>query len=214
MLTNIHEIKIISKARQKNVRDPKRPRKHFENIFNDFFLNENFNDKIFLDLGPGQYDFGVLAKERGAKQVYAIDNDEAVIELGQYKNFNVKFGDLKKLNYDLFSSKFDGVFCKFSINALWHDNSSFYYNLERMLTNKGWAWLAPWNGKKKNSILNKADVARLLDLQVNEFKKRDFEVFILNEEHQIKYGVHGHVENNILITKNLNCNILKKLTKI
>ena len=33
MLTEKKEIEIISRAKQKNVRDPNRSRKHFENIF-------------------------------------------------------------------------------------------------------------------------------------------------------------------------------------
>lgn len=214
MLTEKKEIEIISRAKQKNVRDPNRSRKHFENIFNDFFLNIDFNGKLYLDLGPGQYDFGVLAKTKGAKEIYAIDNDEAVIELGNYKKFNVKFADLKNLNFNLFNIKFDGIFCKFSINALWYKDISFYDNFEKMLNNKGWVWLAPWNGIGKKSDLKSEEIYQRLNFQIDQFKSRNFDIFLLDSEYQIKYGVHGIVENNILITKNLTCNILKYFKKI
>jgi ribosomal protein L11 methylase PrmA len=84
MLTDSIEIEIISKAKQKNVRDPERSRQHFERIYDDFFGSVNYRNKTFLDLGPGQYDFGVLAELRGAKTV-GFDNDPAVLELGKHK---------------------------------------------------------------------------------------------------------------------------------
>jgi len=64
MLTDPEEIRIISIARQKNVRDPNRSREHFHHIFKDFFSKSDFNGLRVLDLGPGQYDFGELARER------------------------------------------------------------------------------------------------------------------------------------------------------
>lgn len=86
MLTDPREIEIISKARQKNVRDQNRSRQHFLNILEDFLPLKSLKDQLILDLGPGQFDFGVVARERGA-EVMAIDNDPAVVELGRYKGF-------------------------------------------------------------------------------------------------------------------------------
>ena len=94
MLTDPEEIRIISKARQKNVQDPHRSRVHFTRIFSDFLENVKFECSILLDLGPGQFDFVVLAKQRGAL-TYGIDNDPDVIELGQYKGFPVRYGNIK-----------------------------------------------------------------------------------------------------------------------
>ena len=62
MLFDKKEIEIISKARQKNVRDPKRSRYHFERIFDDFFQNVSFENGVYIDLGAGQYDFCEIIK--------------------------------------------------------------------------------------------------------------------------------------------------------
>jgi hypothetical protein len=72
MLIDPREIEIISQARQKNIRDHTRSREHFNNIFKDFFCWIDFKSISVIDLGPGQYDFGLLAMERGAMQVAAI----------------------------------------------------------------------------------------------------------------------------------------------
>ena len=55
MLTDPTEIKIISKARQKNVRSHRRSRQHFTNIFEDFFLDLPMQGARLLDLGPGHF---------------------------------------------------------------------------------------------------------------------------------------------------------------
>ena len=116
MLTDPEEIRIISRARQKNVRNPSRPRKHFEHIFKDFLEGVDFAGSVFLDLGPGQYDFAEMAKQRGAI-THGIDNDSAVVELGRYKPFPVRHGELKQLKASDYDIRFDGIFCKYSINA-------------------------------------------------------------------------------------------------
>ncbi len=73
MLTDPVEIEIISKARQKNVAGSRRSRVHFNRIFEGFLKRVKFSKTRVIDLGPGQYDFGVLAMERGA-EVWAMDN--------------------------------------------------------------------------------------------------------------------------------------------
>lgn len=64
MLNDLAEIAIIANARQKNVRDPNRSRAHFERLA--------FPGQTTVDLGPGHYDFGMLARAKGA-QVYGVE---------------------------------------------------------------------------------------------------------------------------------------------
>lgn len=207
MLSEAKEIEIISRARQKNVRDPNRSRAHFERIFGDFFKPMAFTKRVILDIGPGQYDFGVLAREREA-EVHGIDNDPAVLELGRYKGFTVYDGDIKRLQSIHFDQPFDGIFCKFSINAFWYyDDKAAHRNAIRALValmrDDAWAWLAPWNGIPKNVDLNPESIIEVLRTQAGEFAAHGFTVYELSEGLSKAYGVHGATANRALFTRNL-----------
>jgi hypothetical protein len=208
MLTDSIEIKIISEARQKNVRDPNRSREHFKRIFDDFFREYSFNGKYWLDLGPGQFDFGELARLQGAV-IHSIDNDEAVIKLGEYKKFITFNGNLKKfLDLSLEKNFYDGVFCKFSINAFWFYETPekiipYISSLCEVLNENGSAWIAPWNGIPKKADLNESQISRLLELQIKGFSEQGFDVVEITQEKAIYYGINGIVANNIIFTKNI-----------
>jgi hypothetical protein len=208
MLSDPREIEIISRARQKNVRDPGRPRMHFERIFADFLAGVAFRGQHFLDLGAGQFDFGVMARERGA-EVTGIDNDPAVIELGRFKGFPVLEAELRELKAVQLPRRFDGVFCKYSINAFWYwegegEHRAALRELMALMEPGAWAWIAPWNGAPNEASLSEALAKRALEVQVDEFMTHGFEVFELTEELSRYYGVHGMTANRALITRNLN----------
>jgi len=206
MLTDPVEIEIISKAIQKNVRDPNRSREHFNRIFSDFLDRVRFKKAVLLDLGPGQYDFGELARKKGAA-TYGIDNDPAVIELGQYKGFPVVHGDINDIRGEEFDTKFDGIFCKYSINAFWFtddaEHEKHIRNITTMIKPGGWAWIAPWNGVTKNESLTEHDIRRILSVQVKAFKSAGFEAVDLTDELSKYYGVHGVTANRALFVLRL-----------
>lgn len=208
MLTDKEEIRIISKAKQKNVRDPKRSRAHFIHIFSDFLNDVRFKDATFLDFGPGQYDFGEMVRERGAV-THGIDKDPAVNELGRYKGFLIRFGELKDIKAEDFDAiKFDGIFCKLSINAFWfydEDQRHIEYIREvvKLIKPGGWAWIAPWNGVPKQAELSEADVKRVLSIQAQEFKETGFTGIDLTTSLSKYYGVHGLTANHALFLLNL-----------
>ena len=219
MLTDPEEIRIISKARQKNVQDPHRSRVHFTRIFSGFLENVKFEGSVLLDLGPGQYDFGVLAKQRGAL-TYGIDNDPAVIELGNFKGFPVRYGNIKDMKVEDFDTLFDGVFCKLSINAFWfHNDDQLLINhikeIARLLKPGAWAWIAPWNGIPKKAELKKEDIRKMLFVQTEVFKQLGFIAFDLTEDISRYYGVHGDTANRPLFILNLNVpKSLRNCTKL
>ena len=207
MLTDPKEIEIISKAKQKNVRDHKRSRTHFTNIFSDFFKDIIFENCTLLDLGPGQYDLGELARTRGAI-THGIDKDPAVIELGQYKGFPVKQVDLRRFQAHDFDITYDGVFCKYSINAFWFfdDEQNHLKHIRQigsLIKENGWAWIAPWNGIPKKASLSSAQVSQVLSIQTEEFKRLGFQGFNLTEKLAKYYGVHGSTANRALFLFNL-----------
>lgn len=205
MLTDPKAIEIIANAKQKNVRNPKRSRKHFENIYSDFFKNLKF-DGDYLDMGPGQYDFGVMAKERGANQCYAIEYDPAVIELGEYLGFKVIEGNIKNFSREMSKDRtFTGVFNKFSYNCFWYigadeKHQKFVDEVASSISENGWAWIAPWNGVPKSKDLSENEIIQLLDRQKELFISKGFKVIEIAQSDAKKYGINGTIANNIIFT--------------
>lgn len=207
MLTDPEEIRIIANARQKNVADPNRSREHFVRIFEDFLCEVDFGDKVLLDLGPGQYDFAELSRKRGAI-THGIDNDPWVVKLGEYKKFPARLGnlkDLKALDYDI---QFDGVFCKYSINAFWfypveQELVDYIREIVRLIKPGGWAWIAPWNGVPTKANISQEGVDRVLSAQALAFKEAGFSAVDLTESLSRYYGVHGRTGNRALFFLNL-----------
>jgi hypothetical protein len=207
MLTDPREIEIIARARQANVRNHRRSRQHFVNILADFFEDRHFAGRRCLDLGPGQYDFGVLARDGGAA-VVGIDNDPAVIELGRHKGFDVIEGNLKSLSVASFAGPFDGLFCKFSINCFWFGNDAgalaeFSARLAACVRPDGWLWIAPWNGVPKTSTLDQHDQRTILHRQRRLFEDMGCETLDLSPRRAARYGVTGRVANHVLFVRGL-----------
>ena len=152
MLTDPKEIEIIAAAKQKNVRDPKRLREHFHHIIDDFFVGVTL-DGHYLDMGPGQYDFGVLVRGQGGTCV-GLDFDPAVVELGRYKGFETVERNIKHLASAPLDDRFDGVFNKFTLNAFWFwdDEAAHVRLLEAiigMMKPGAWGGLRPGTGCRK-----------------------------------------------------------------
>jgi hypothetical protein len=207
MLKDSKEIEIISNARQVQVRNPERSRKHFEDIFNDFLSGIDLEKKLLLDLGPGQFDFAEIVRPKGGI-VHSIDNDPAVIELGEYKGLNVRLDNLKKLPKIKYDFKFDAVFCKYSINAFWfHDNDAkhteYVESINNLMKADGFAWIAPWNGVPKKAQLSDREIQRVLDLQADLFRDFGFTGINLTKKLTTRYGIHGITANQALFFRNL-----------
>ena len=206
MLTNQKEIDIIQAAKQKNVRDPRRSREHFFRIISDFFDGVTLNGS-YADLGPGQYDFGELAREQGG-DCMGVDFDPAVIELGQFKGFKTREMNLKKLPSAEWDAPFDGVFNKFALNAYWTGNDMDAQHemagaVNAMVKDGGWAWIAPWNGVPKAQDLSQTAIIETVEKQKTAFEAQGFDCVPLTAKQAKHYGVNGNVQNNVVYIKNL-----------
>jgi hypothetical protein len=206
MLTDPKEIAIIQGAKQKNVRDPNRSREHFHNILKDFFAGVKLTG-TYLDMGPGQYDFGMLAREQGGS-CHAIDFDPAVIELGTYKGFQAIEMNIQHLPKRPLGRLFDGVFNKFTLNAFWGldepgAQGRLIDSIVAHMTPQAWAWIGPWNGVPKSAPMSAAEIARHLDEQRKVFEGHGFTTCSLSGFKARRYGIHGDVANNVVFVKNL-----------
>ena len=208
MLTDPAEIEIIQAARQANVRDPNRSRAHFEHIFEDFLAEVDLTGSELLDLGPGQYDFGVLARERGA-DVVAIDYDPAVVALGRHKGFEVVEDRIQRIGDLGWDHRFAGIFCKFSLNAFWFANDLTALDLfidDMMATAIGdpWGWIAPWNGVPKKGDWPASRVEEVLARQASGFARHGWVGHDLTDAQAVHYGVSGTVANHALFLRGVN----------
>jgi hypothetical protein len=204
MLTDPKEIEIISRARQANVRDPRRSRKHFEVIYEDFLRDVSWPGRVVLDIGPGQYDLGEILRPRGAL-VEGVDNDPAVLELGRYKGYRVLEGNLRQLAQIDFGRCYDGLFCKLSLNVFWSRSpQAAQEDVGRLLAlaqPDAWLWIAPWNGVPKDMDARAPEVAQMLGAQRRAFQDAGCEVYELPEALTHRYGIHGLTANWPVITR-------------
>lgn len=202
MLSDPRAVEIISKAKQKNVASPKRSDRDFDHIFKDFFIGFDFRNQLILDLGPGQFEFAKRVRERGGV-VHNLDFDPAVLELGRYLGFDVFEANFKEFDPEPYRGRYDGLFCKFSINAFWFEADQVRLHireLDSMLKPGGWGWVAPWNGlmrRDERSVNVRAHLAR----QTDAFTECGWTAFDVDEQLARYYGVHGAIENHALFVK-------------
>ncbi len=207
MLLDRTEIEIMKTANQVGLRESNRSVFPFERIINDFFDNQHFSGKIVLDLGPGQYDFNELTRKKGAKG-YAIDFDPAVIDLGQYKGFEVVKGDLRTISPNTFGCLFDGIFCRGSINAFWFAKNlellrEHIKNIANLLRDDGWGFIVPWNGVSPSLNLTTVMEQEILQLQQTVFEEQGFSLCEISEETAKYYGIFYPKQKPTLFLKNL-----------
>lgn len=204
MLTDPKEIEIAKNAQEPGIRNPNRPRKHFQRIINRFFRNYSFSNKTLMDLGPGQYDFGELVREKGG-DVHAIELDPVVVELGQYKKMNVIKGDLSdKSIFNPLSNTYDVLFCRGSINAGWFLNNEkahheYLDSLLSILKQDGTAWISPCNEAPGKPY---EDYKKAVDFQISFFKSNGYRVIKCNEYQARRYGIWSETPK-LIFTKNL-----------
>ncbi len=180
----------------------RRNRQPFFDILEDFFGGKALNGR-YVDLGPGQFDFGEIVRERGGTCV-GVDFDPAVAELGRYKDFDVVEMNIQTLPGHDFGEKFDGVFNKFSLNAFWHwdddeAHRAFVAAIANLIHPDGWAWIGPWNGVPKKAELDQAAIDRVLDFQRELFEQHGFTTVPSRGRHQaIRHSRPGGEQRRVL----------------
>lgn len=188
MLHDAVEIEIMSKARQPNLQDPTRSQLPFESIARDFMPRVEFEGQVILDLGPGQFDFADILRARGA-EVHAVDNDPAVLELGRHRGYTVFEADLRRLAPADLPVKYDGIFCRGSINAFWFgteaDVRAHIQTLTSLLKETAWGWIAPWNGTREPP----ENSGSLLAAQAEAFRSARFKGVDLPARVARRFGV-------------------------
>lgn len=199
----------MASARQPALREASRPADAFARIIEDFGLASRFPRARVLDLGPGQYDFAEAARRLGAQRVLAVDNDPAVIRLGERRAFDVFEANLQRIAATDLRGPNDGVFCRWSINAFWFreddaEHRRWIHLLCDALTSGAWGWIAPWNYCDPQLAVSDARREEVLRVQADAFAERGFEGFDVIEEYRARWDLTGSaLENHAVFVRNL-----------
>ena len=126
------------------------------NIVNDFFAKANFERKTCLELGPGHYNFALIARHLGA-EVICVERDRVHAELGRHLGFKVVEEDIFE-STELITESIDGIWLK---NVQYRgdysaiDQNTFVDKLTSMLNPGGWGWCILRNKKTEEDLKTK-----------------------------------------------------------
>ena len=131
---------------------------------------------------------------------------EAYSRLGRYLGFEVTQANLRSFDYSQRKARYDGLFCKFSINAFWFQSvdqvRSKMQAIDLMLKPTGWGWIAPWNGLPKTGWEDQ-DPPLFLKAQAEAFSECGWSGYELPDVLTRRYGIRGNVQNHALFVRNL-----------
>ena len=134
-----------------------------------FILANEFTNSSVCDIGSGTGVLAILAEQRGANRIDAIDIDNWCylnslenIERNNSKNINVFEGEVEKI----MNLRYDIIFANINLNVLLKDISTY----AKMLNNAGVIYLSGFYEKDINSI---ELVAKNSNLTLIEVKKKN-----------------------------------------
>jgi hypothetical protein len=207
VLRTENEVAIMATAKQPGLRAADR-QVRLDEIMDDFALAGRCAGSRILELGPGHFEFAELARDAGALEVVAVDNDPAVVQLGEARGFRTLEMDIREISLDSLGGPFDGIFCRSSFNAVWFGVSREVHEewadrLASLLAADAWAWLAPWNYRIPEPSLDTTLTA--IRHQVDTLVRRGFLAFRLGSELAHHYRMPGSQEpqREMLIIRNL-----------
>jgi hypothetical protein len=111
------------------------------NIVNDFFHHEDFEGKTCIEIGPGHYNFALIARHLGAR-VTCFERDPVHARLGRHLGFEV-------IEEDIFAADMRDLK---AVDGIWLKNvqyrgeytpeaqGEFATRLHGLLTNDAWGW--------------------------------------------------------------------------
>ena len=120
-----------------------------------FILANEFTNSSVCDIGSGTGVLAILAEQRGANKIDAIDIDNWCylnslenIERNNSKNINVYEGEVEKLK----NLRYDSIFANINLNVLLNDISTY----AKMLNKNGVLYLSGFYKKDINKIEQEA----------------------------------------------------------
>ena len=134
-----------------------------------FILANEFTNSYVCDIGSGTGVLAILAEQRGANKIDAIDIDNWCylnslenIERNNSKNINVYEGEVEKLK----NLRYDSIFANINLNVLLNDISTY----AKMLNKNGVLYLSGFYKKDINKIEQEA---RNSSLKLIETKQKN-----------------------------------------
>jgi hypothetical protein len=181
MLYDENEIQIARSAIEPGCRLANRSNRIL-GVYHRFLSKQHFKDRVYLELGPGHFEFCDMVKKLGGRAV-ALEFDPAMVKLGQYRGHEVRQTNLIKDKFwNHMDRKFDGIFCRGSINAAWftelHEHQEFAKGIASLIKPDGWCWISPWNSNSMN--LSKDEEEAAYEFQLSSFRAEGFRIINCN----------------------------------
>jgi hypothetical protein len=111
------------------------------NLLNDFFERRHFEGKACLELGPGHYNFAMLARFLGAT-VICVERDPVHAALGRHLGFEVIEKDIFQIGREELLPV-DGIWLKnvqYRGGYTREEQSVFLKKLEGLMKREAWGW--------------------------------------------------------------------------
>lgn len=197
----------MARCRQAALRRADRSSDGFPALVADFGMAERFEGARVLDLGPGHFEFPEAARDGGAREVVTVDNDPAVIELGEYRGFRTIEGDFRNIGADELGGTFDGMFNRLSFNAFWYyrddaQHEAWVDRIAGLLEDDGWALMIPWNVASGIEIDDER-TQEVLGVQARALARHGFDRYALGPEAVARYGVSSTDPFPVAYVRNL-----------
>ena len=126
------------------------------NIVNDFFTKESFAGKTCIEIGPGHYNFALIARKLGA-DVICVEKNPVHAELGRHLGFRVIEEDIFQ-SVETAMELVDGIWLKnvrYGGDYSASDQNTFVDKLTSMLKPGGWGWCILRNKKTEEDLKTK-----------------------------------------------------------
>jgi hypothetical protein len=185
-----HEI--ISESSMKSYRVEREHRAaRTANILNDFFERGDFVGKFCMDIGPGHYNFSMLAQSLGA-DVIAVERNPVHAALGRHLGFKILEENVLDMD-ETSLTPLDGLWLK---NVQYPGSygedklKNFVGRLNSILKPKAWGWVVLRNGMVKN-LPEGADMESVPELvaQRRAFEVEGWSAYPVLYEDRKRYGL-------------------------
>jgi hypothetical protein len=178
----------------------------FELIFAEFFYDLDLEYKKILEFGPGRFEMAQLFQQSGASYC-GVDSNYGIYQIGRKRGYQMFRQNFRRVKAKTIGErKYDGLFCRESINAFWFKDDDYHVQQVRqwcrMLKSGGWAWILSCN-QVATDRLSKWTVCRILNTQIKAFESMGFRHTELTKRLARRYGQQKSVINYPLFTYNL-----------
>ena len=180
--------------------------KYYATIFDHFFADQDLAGKQVIDVGPGMEHYFVDLLIAAKAKVWTLDFSMDVLAKSRERGLYTIGADLRSFPLEVFSQRFDGLFCRGSFNPFWFDNPDVVFEratkFAQMAHSDGWGWVAPYNAPGQFAAIDDTKKSAFIEAQAEAFKAQGYHCHELSEEQRALYRVTRAISHPVFV-KNL-----------